>query len=527
MRRYDVLILGGGAAGLCLARHLERAAPSCSIGVLDARPLPGDPDSVRLGESVAEAASVYLCERLGLEEHLRSDHILKHGLRFFFDGDSLPRRSEFASMRPGGGFWALPFDGTNPPTFQLHRGRLEHHIASELRGDLLGGRRVTRVEPGSPHVVHAGAERFEARWVVDASASSLVPLGERITLDHRFGATWFWTPDRIDPDALSSDAEFLSRTPAGLRWRSTSHLMGQDYWVWLIPVPGGGTSVGIVRGSTDPLPDVHGWLAEHEPELGRVVPRDVVVRRRAVQSWRRSHILSDEGLAATGDAAAFLDPLYSSAFDLLAFSNELLVGAITASQRALPRACRTANLLYERVIAQYLPMYQGMYELMGSPRISSVKTAWDNAMYFGFIAPWMRSGEVGDELSFLRLRHSAERAGALQTGVQKLLRDWAAQEPVEATGKHFDQSQARFMLGILERLKSRSQGIELRRSIDANVNDLECLAVAIHLRASGHDPEVALNPYGLDLHDERHLHVGRGRIRVEPSRLEDIARCFL
>lgn len=515
-----MLILGGGAAGLLLARHLERVDAALQIGVLDARALPGDPEQIRIGESLAEAASGYLEHQLDLGEHLRTHHVPKHGLRFFFSGESIGSRSEFASMRPGGGFWEIPFEGTNPPTFQLHRGRLEHHLAVTSGARLLGGRQVTKVERGR---VHAGAEVFDADWVIDASGGSLVPLGERVRLDHAYEATWFWTERRVDPGELSDCAEFRSRTPRDLRWRSTTHLMGPGYWVWLIPVPGGGTSVGIVG---PPVEDVQAWLADNEPELALWVG-DIRPHRRSLRAWRRSAIVSDEGFGATGDAAVFLDPLYSSAFDLMAFANEFLVAAITGPERDRARTCRTANLLFERVVDQYLPMYSGMYELLGHPRVMAAKTAWDNAMYFGFVAPWLRSGEVADGLSFLRLRHTAERLAALQTRVQKLLRDWAAAEPPSPSAKHFDQSEARFLLGILDRLKVRHQGVELRRAMDRSLADLEVLAVALYLRAADSPPEGPINPYGIDLHDPSDLQTGRIRVRPRPAQLQDIARCWL
>ena len=77
----DVLILGGGLAGGLLARHLRRALPSVSVGVVERR-LTSD---WKVGESTVELAGHYLVKRLGLSSLLYREHLPKNGLRFFFD----------------------------------------------------------------------------------------------------------------------------------------------------------------------------------------------------------------------------------------------------------------------------------------------------------------------------------------------------------------------------------------------------------------------------------------------------------
>ena len=66
--------------------------------------------------------------------------------------------------------------------------------------------------------------------------------------------------------------------PTGERWLSTNHLMGRGYWVWLIPLGSGSTSIGIVADD-----DLHPysrinryeraleWLREFEPQCAAVV----------------------------------------------------------------------------------------------------------------------------------------------------------------------------------------------------------------------------------------------------------------
>ena len=63
----DVVICGGGFAGLLLARHLRQEMPELSVAVIDrmARPLPDAAHKV--GESSVELGCQYL-EALGLKD---------------------------------------------------------------------------------------------------------------------------------------------------------------------------------------------------------------------------------------------------------------------------------------------------------------------------------------------------------------------------------------------------------------------------------------------------------------------------
>ena len=66
----------------------------------------------------------------------------------------------------------------------------------------------------------------------------------------------------------------LRRCDPQARWLSTNHLVGEGYWVWLIPLASGSHSVGIVADPTLHPPETlntfdkaMAWFKLHQPQL--------------------------------------------------------------------------------------------------------------------------------------------------------------------------------------------------------------------------------------------------------------------
>ena len=242
-------------ASQVLERH-----PGARVTLVDRRQGAAPEGAFKVGESFVELASWHLRHHLHLEEHLTRAQIPKLGLRFFMNR---PSGAAFGDRLEYGVF---PHRDRRPrpillPTYNVDRGRLENHLRSRLEAHgarFIEGARITHVVLGTPHSIHwerAGrVEVRRARYVVDASGTRGLlkrAAGLEEPIAHASDAAWVRTRQRIDVDQLGAVPD---RIEPDLRWRSTNHLVGDGYWMWLIPLASGGTSVGssATRGGTAP-----------------------------------------------------------------------------------------------------------------------------------------------------------------------------------------------------------------------------------------------------------------------------------
>lgn len=487
----DVVIVGGGLAGLTLALQLAQQDAGLQITVLERHRLPFPQSAHKVGESTVEIGAHYFAEVLGLRQHLQDKHLRKFGLRFFF-----PRGDDVSNWAEAGSSHYLA-----TPSYQIDRGVFENHLVDCCRAAGVTVRdsvRVAEIELGKPHHVRAvegGADvHLEAQWLIDASSRNAIikrSLGLEQGNAHNCNAVWFRVSKRVQIDAWSDDADWRARTDPPRRWQSTNHLMGAGYWLWLIPLAGGATSVGIVSDpalhALDDMRDIDralDWIDREQPRCGRAL-RSVLADGAEVMDFRRlrdySHgakqVFSKDRWAATGEAGVFLDPFYSPGSDFIALSNTM-IAALIAQDRAGQRFSAQAAIYQEVYFSFYestLALYQGQYPLFGQPRIMAVKILWDYAYYWAILALIFTQGRTTDLSLLAKLKQPLLRLRALNSRVQGLLREWSKLESDDASGCFFDQCDYAWLAQLNEQLTQTLDDDALLARLQHNAAQLESL----------------------------------------------------
>jgi 2-polyprenyl-6-methoxyphenol hydroxylase-like FAD-dependent oxidoreductase len=436
--------MGGGIAGLALACQLKSNDPSFTIAVAEKATYPVPETAHKVGESTLPIAAQYFSEIIGLRDHLSESQVTKLGMRFFGTRDG----NTDISHRPESGIRRPP----PIPSYQLAHGRLEnvlHEHALERGINVIEGARVSNVELGdSAHSVtlalaDGSSSQVAGHWLIDASGRAAIlknKLGLAEPVPHRGQAAWFRIADRIAVDDWSDDAEWHSRVIGPERWRSTVHLHGRGYWVWLIALPSGVTSIGLVADPDlvpfdrmrrlEPLLD---WMRENEPQLASEIEgrTDLIEDFQTRKEYPRgcSQVYSPERWFITGDAGIFLDPLYSPGLDFISVSNTFITGLIMDGRKGHPNISqRTAEAdgLFRTFAVLAFGLYSNQYELFGNAEIISAKFTWETIVYFAFGAPLAFADAVIDDPASLAQKIGPEigRYAILMPAFHALLRDW-------------------------------------------------------------------------------------------------------
>ncbi|NII55908.1 tryptophan 7-halogenase [Luteibacter sp. SG786] len=519
---HDAVILGGGLAGLTLAMQLKGAYPDMDIVVLErqARPLPEAAHKV--GESTVEIAAHYFGDTLGLLPHLEEAHIRKFGFRFFFS-EGCDRLEDVTEL---GVSAVLP-----TPSYQIDRGILENFLGDEARRrgiDFREGVTVRGFDIGTDDNLHTvrfasneGDASLQARWLLDASGrAGLMRRKLDLTRDngHHANAVWFRIGERLAIDDWCDDPEWKDRCHPPERWRSTNHLVGPGYWVWLIPLSSGAHSVGIVADAQmHPLEGMKtferalAWLEEHQP----VVARHVASQREKLLdfaffrhfSYGCARMFSSDRWALTGEAGAFLDPFYSPGSDFIAIANTyitLLVGLDRRGEAVAPYARH-----YERMFFSFyegtLRMYRGQYNLFGDPEVLPVKVIWDYAYYWGVLCQIVFQDRLGDAAFVTRMAPELAESAELNTTMQTFFQRWHAVSERRNGRNMMDQRDLTWFAEMNATLHDSLNDDTLALRLRNNVRMMKALASSIVEQAAADHPSVV----------EGYEHLMQGEERLE------------
>ncbi len=493
----DVVILGGGLAGLTLALQLRRRFQDLRIQILERNAYPVPVAAHKIGESTVEIGAHYLSEVLGLKEHLKTRHLHKFGFRFFFSEGSraLDQVTEIGVSRT-----------LKVPSYQIDRGLFENFLAQHVRSqgvELIENARVRDVELSASDddaqpfhqviwSVHGEPHRQAARWVIDASGRSGLlkrKLGLGQPNGHSAFAVWFRVKGHINLDYWVDDPQWQSRCDPPARWLSTNHLVGRGYWVWLIPLSSGHHSVGIVAdprhhslSRMNTFENAMDWLEQFQPRLfDELDPRrsdlvDFAFFKRF--SYGCKQLFSADRWALTGEAGLFLDPFYSPGTDFIAISNTLISELIARDEAGerLGAHAHIYNQIYQSFYESTLALYVDQYEIFGDPEVLPKKVMWDYTYYWGVLSQLFFQQRLSDITMLSHLREELAHCQALNVAMQNFLRQWSQVSQKRNPAQMLDQAKIPWFAALNASLHDELDTDQFKERIRASTRQLTSLA---------------------------------------------------
>lgn len=522
---WDVIIAGGGLAGLGLAKQLKQANPELSIVVVEKQGFPRPRAIAKVGESTVEIGSHYLSHHLGLLQHLKENHLKKFGIRIFFGepADDFAQQDELGASQTFG-----------IPTYQIDRGDIENHLATELqalgvtlidKADIL--QLDVRAETGTAHdkqlviCTATGEQTLRGHWLVDtAGRASLLKNHLHLAAknEHKSNAVWFRIDRTITLDDWCENPEWQARCmPEGRRWLSTNHLVGPGYWVWIIPLASGVTSIGIVlddaafgaSGIADQT-SAMAWLAQHQPRCAAAIGDAKFLDFVLLQdySYDCKQLFSDQRWAISGEAGLFADPFYSPGSDFIAFANGFICSLITAERRG--QDIRVQTVVYERLLRSIyqntLSLYTGQYGGFGDRVMMGLKLLWDYSYYWGVLSLLYFRDALCDFERIRPLAGELQKAQQLNQSIQALFRTRAERRlQLPNRGVFMDQYQIP-CLQFFNKVLMEAPVLPLPEELARNMALVEQVAEAVRdmlgdapeLRISDAEREL-LGPYRLKI----------------------------
>jgi flavin-dependent dehydrogenase len=309
---YDVAIIGGGPAGSTAATLLAQAGRRVIVCEREKFP------RFHIGESLLPF-SIQTFDRLGVREKLDRTFLPKfggeimapcgtRGMKFYFkDGYRSERDRAYQVTRSD--FDKLLLDHSRENGAEVHEEtevKVVNFVADGVKIDIENS--------------NSARSTIEARYLLDCS-------GRQTTLGSFFNLKK--TYDHLQKFSVFAHYENIDRLPG--RDATLIRMVRElDRWFWMIPLTDARTSVGVVMDTATfratklaPQAALEKFIAEQPvmSERMKSAVRVSPVYSAGDYSYRNKKLFGDRWLLA-GDAAGFIDPVFSSGVFLAIMSAE-------------------------------------------------------------------------------------------------------------------------------------------------------------------------------------------------------------
>ncbi len=369
MEAVDVLVIGGGPAGSTAATMLRRKG--WSVRLFDMARFPRE----HIGESLLPA-SIPVLEDLGVIDEVKAQGFtVKWGATMVWGRETEP--------------WSWYFRETNityPHAYQVWRPTFDHILlrnAAKNGVEVFEQHRVMEVlfeeeKAVGLRVKGPDGQEWEerARFIVDASGQSGI-IGRARKLRNADASF-----QNLAVYAYFDGAERLAEPDQG-------NILIESYehgWFWNIPLHNGWMSVGAVVDHTIGQEGIRrvgpeGFLREQIAETSKTkeMLRNAKLSDGPVilRDWSyTSEQVAGDGWVLAGDAACFIDPLFSSGVHL-ALSAGTLASAYVTSALNDPGIREASATVYQQLYYQQYSHFREMAKLFYSTNMSTDSYFWE------------------------------------------------------------------------------------------------------------------------------------------------------